>query len=555
MSAEVVRSHVPDVASARKARGAFFTPEGITRHLAAWAIRSAEDRVLEPSTGEAAFLVSAVERLTELGNPAPAVDGVEIHPPSARAAHELISAAGGTANITVSDFFMVEASARFDAIIGNPPFIRYQEWTGAQRDRARFAALQQGVALTGLSSSWAAFVAHSAGFLKPGGRLGLVLPAELLSVNYAAPVRRFLLENFASVELVVFDEQVFPDAEADTVLVKADGWKKAPSISATLRQTRNASTLATLETGTTWAPIDTTDRWRPQALSPVTTAAMTRLSGTTAFVPLETYGDTSLGAVTGGNRYFTLSLARVRELGVPQRDLLRISPPGSSHLRSLALTRSAMTRLDQEGQPTWLLYPSAKPAAATLRYIEEGRRTGADQAYKCRVRKPWWRVPVLKAPDLFLTYMNADTARLTTNTVGARHLNSVHGVYLTGEHSELARHVLPVASLNSMTLLSAELVGRSYGGGILKVEPREADRWWMPAPAVLAQHQDALVALQPRVRRLLHARNLLGAVELVDAVLFQDVLSDDELKAIADDHRALTSRRTVRGRSGGGGVA
>lgn len=550
----MIRSHVGDVTSARKARGAFFTPEGITRHLAAWAIRSAGDRVLEPSTGEAAFLVSAVERLTELGNTAPAVDGVEIHPPSAKAAHALISAAGGTANITVSDFFMVEASAKFDAIIGNPPFIRYQDWTGAQRDRARFAALQQGVALTGLSSSWAAFVAHSAGFLKPGGRLGLVLPAELLSVNYAAPVRRFLLENFASVELVVFDEQVFPDAEADTVLVKADGWKQVPASSAVLRQTRNASTLASLETGTTWAPIDTTDRWRPQALSPVTTAAMTRLSDTRAFVPLETYGDTSLGAVTGGNRYFALSSARVRELGIPQRDLLRISPPGSSHLRGLALTRSAMTRLAQEDQPIWLLYPSAKPASATLRYIEEGHRTGADQAYKCRVRRPWWRVPVLKVPDLFLTYMNADTARLTTNTVGARHLNSIHGVYLTDEYRELARDVLPIASLNSMTLLSAELVGRSYGGGILKIEPREADRWWMPAPALIAQHRDALTASKPRVQRFLQTRNLMAAVELVDAVLFQNVAADQELAAIAGDHRALTSRRTVRGRSGSGGA-
>ena len=542
----MIHSHPSDVAAARKARGAFFTPEGITRHIAEWAIRSAEDRVLEPSTGEAAFLISAVERLTDLGNESPRVNGVEIHSPSAEAARALIGAAGGTADITVSDFFMVEASATFDAIIGNPPFIRYQDWTGAQRDRARFAALQQGVGLTGLSSSWAVFAAHSAGFLKPGGRLGLVLPAELLSVNYAAPVRRFLLENFATVELVVFDEQVFPDAEADTVLVKADGWQQVPAGSAVLRQARNASTLEALETGTAWAPIDTTERWTALALSPVTVAAMARLSDVEAFVPLETYGDTSLGAVTGGNRYFTLSPTRVRELGIPQRDLLRISPPGSSHLRGLALTKSAMTRLGQDGQATWLLYPSVKPAASTLRYIEEGHRTGADQAYKCRVRKPWWRVPVLKAPDLFLTYMNADTARLTTNTVAARHLNSVHGVYLTEDHRELARDVLPVGALASLPLLS---------GGVLKIEPREADRWWMPSPALLAQHREALAALQPRVQRMLQSRNLPGAVELVDAVLLNDVLSAGELSAIAGDHRALTTRRTVRGRSGGRGAA
>lgn len=541
----------PDTSAARKARGAFFTPVGITQHITEWAIRTSADKILEPSTGEAAFLTAAVERLKALGHTEPIVHGVEIHASSAKSAHAIVAATGGRAQITVSDFFLVDATPTFDAIIGNPPFIRYQEWTGQQRDRARFAALQQGVALTGLSSSWAAFVAHSAGFLKPGGRIGLVLPAELLSVNYAAPVRRFLLENFASVELVVFDEQVFPDAEADTVLVKADGWKQVPAGHALLRQTRNATTLDSLESGTTWASMDSADRWTPMALSETTGSVMSRLVADATFEPLESYGDTSLGAVTGGNRFFALSPARVAELGIPRRDLLRISPPGSSHLRGLALTDSAMTRLGQRDQPTWLLWPSKTPADATLRYVEFGHATGVDQAYKCRVRTPWWRVPVLAAPDLFLTCMNADTARLTTNSAGVRHLNSVHGVYLREELRDIGREVLPVASLNSMTLLSAEIVGRSYGGGILKIEPREADRWLMPSPAVLARHRQALAAVKPRVQRYLQRRDLRGAVALVDEILFGDLLAPSELQALRGDQRALTSRRTVRGRSGG----
>jgi adenine-specific DNA methylase len=534
-------------ATARKARGAFFTPAGITAHIAEWAIRDASDEVLEPSSGEAAFLSAAVHRLIALGNVNPLVHGVEIHAPSAVQASRVVVAAGGRAEITTSDFFLVDPKPRFDAVIGNPPFIRYQDWTGDQRDRARFAALQQGVALTGLASSWAAFVAHSAGFLKPGGRLGLVLPAELLSVNYAAPIRRFLLENFTSVELVVFDEQVFPDAEADTVLVKAEGWQGAPAGRASLRQTRNATTLNDLTTGTTWAPVATTDRWSPIALSERAVAVMQRLDDQAEFSTLSVYGDVSLGAVTGGNRYFTLSPARVAELGIPRRDLLKVSPPGSSHLRGLDLTSGAISRLGREGQATWLLYPSANPAAATLRYLEFGHATGVDTAYKCRVRKPWWRVPVLAAPDLFLTYMNADTARLTTNTAGARHLNSVHGVYLDAAVRDVARELLPIASLNTMTLLSAELVGRSYGGGILKLEPREADHWWMPTPAFIERHRAELVAIKPQVQRLLKTRDLAAAVEAVDAVLFADSLSPVALDAIRSDRLALATRRTVRG--------
>ncbi|WP_158231545.1 HsdM family class I SAM-dependent methyltransferase, partial [Microbacterium sediminis] len=245
-----------DTPSLRKARGAFFTPDGVTRHLAEWAIQSADDTVLEPAAGEAAFLVAAVDRLRALGAAEPVVHGVELHEASARVAGELVADAGGVAKIRVSDFFLTEPSGTYSAVIGNPPFIRYQDFSGDVRDRARFAAQAQGVALTGLASSWAAFVVHSAAHLRRGGRLGMVLPAELLSTNYAAPVRSFLLSRFESVELITFETQIFPDAEADTGLVKAAGWLGEPAGVATLRQTRDATTLGNLDEGTTWATTD-----------------------------------------------------------------------------------------------------------------------------------------------------------------------------------------------------------------------------------------------------------------------------------------------------------
>lgn len=377
----------------------------------------------------------------------------------------------------------------------------------------------------------------------------MVLPAELLSTNYAAPVRKFLLERFSSVELVTFETQIFPDAEADTVLVKASGWLGQPAGVATLRQTRDASSLDSLASGTTWSTIDPTARWTPLHIRDATVDAMSELVTSGSFTPLQTHGETTLGMVTGANKFFTLSPRRVRELRIPRRDLLRISPPGSSHLRGLALTDSDIARLGQEDRPTWLLYPSEHPAPATIAYIESGHATGVDLAYKCRVRKPWWRVPVLAPADLLLTYMNADTPRLTTNVAQVHHLNSVHGVYLKPEVRDLAGEVLPIASLNSLTLLSAELVGRSYGGGVLKIEPREADRWWMPSAAAMARNRDALIGIKPRVQRLLHAKNLLEAVTLVDEILLGD-MSDAQLRDLREDHIAFMQRRTTRGKSG-----
>jgi len=80
----------------------------------------------------------------------------------------------------VSDFFAAGADPAFDVVIGNPPYIRYQDFTGEARARARAreAAIRGGISPTGLASSWAAFTVHSALFLRKGGRLAFVLPAE-----------------------------------------------------------------------------------------------------------------------------------------------------------------------------------------------------------------------------------------------------------------------------------------------------------------------------------------------------------------------------------------
>ncbi|WIM71000.1 Eco57I restriction-modification methylase domain-containing protein [Corynebacterium suedekumii] len=475
-----------DTPALRKARGAFFTPEGISHFISTWAIRNATDRVMEPSAGDAAFMVAAVDRLKVLaGNPAavPRIEGVEIHEHSATIGHERVVAAGGRPEITISDFFTVSPHPVYDAVIGNPPYIRYQDFSGVSRIRAAEAALKAGVRLSRLASSWAAFVIHSALFLKPGGRLGLVLPAELMSVNYAAPVRQFLFDNFANIQLVLFDEQVFPGVETDVVLLLADGYGQGPTTEATMRLTKNATSLASLsEESVSWTPPTASGKWTGSLAGAEALVALQALSAQEAFSGLQTWGKTTLGIVTGNNKYFALSPQRVKQVGLARSETLLLSPPGSAHLRGLELTTKQLQRLGQEGKSTRLFHPSEHHSEAAAAYIQAGHDTGVDTAYKCRVRKTWYQVPLIAPADLLLTCMNADTPRLTTNEAKAYHLNSVHGVYLADQYQELGRELLPLASLNSITLMHAEIVGRAYGGGVLKLEPREADIWLTPSP-------------------------------------------------------------------------
>lgn len=547
--------HPKDTPELRKERGAFFTPSDITAFVANWAIRAAGDRVMEPSAGDAAFLVAAVARLARLAGDdgaEPEVDGVEIHTHSARVARRRVRAAGGKATVRQGDFFDMEPEPVYDAVIGNPPYIRYQCFSGEARAKSRQAALRGGVALTGLASSWASFTVHSALFLKRGGRLGLVLPAELLSVNYAAPVRQFLFDRFRQVQLVLFDKQVFPEAEADVVLLLADGYGHGPTGHAVIRQARNASGLATLETGQDWTPVDPAAKWTGSLVNPLALAPLRALMRGGEFATLEAWGDTTLGIVTGNNKYFAVSPHRAKELGLRADELLPLSPPGSSHLRGLALTADLLSRLGKDGQSTLLFYPSAKPSKEAEAYIEDGHRTAVDTAYKCRVRKVWHRVPLVAPADLLLTCMNADTPRLVANAARAYHLNSVHGVYLKAEDREIGIELLPLASLNSATLMHAEMVGRAYGGGILKMEPKEADLWAVPSSVLVRARAAALCAVKEPVACLLSEGKLLDAVGVVDSALFAkgSVLSWEQIELVREARALLALRRHSRSGNG-----
>jgi adenine-specific DNA-methyltransferase len=559
----IARAQTLEQGELRKARGAYFTPPQVSRFLSDWAIRKSADRIMEPSCGEASFLLSAGQRLQRICKPkrAPSLFdraheseqliGVEIHSDSARAASELLSQSGVGATIHIADFFDLPASADFDAVLGNPPFIRYQSFNGDARSKSLRAALAAGVNLTGLASSWAAFVVHASRFLKPDGRLGMVLPAELLSVQYAAPVRRYLLSRFASIRMVLFERLLFEGALEDVVLLMAEGTGGCPMIEA--MQVRDADDLPPGDSVQVATKEFTNDRWIATLVKPESWSIFSEVTASDEFETLKDWGSTYLGAVTGDNDFFCLSDSEVNRWGIPESDLLRISPPGSRHLRELEFGTRAWDQLRDDNRRCWLLYPQIgrqELRASTAAYIAHGETEGVHKAYKCTVRTPWWRVPLVESPDLFLTYMDQERPRFVTNGADAQLLNSLYGVSLRKGRKTIGSKLLPLTTLNTVTLLGAEVHGRSYGGGMLKLEPREADRIPVPSLKSITANRAKLEAIRPHVAKAIERNDLVRALSLVDGALWSnDARSTDVLAKLREARDFLAQRRHSRSRS------
>jgi len=219
--------------------GQHYTPREVARLLAAFAVRSAGDLVLDPSCGDGRLLAEALERKARLVEQSHCARdllcgdlyGLDRSAPAVEAA----TATG--ARVAQADFFDVEPGSslnealklpeRFDAIIGNPPYIR-QEVMGAPdklrvvgrltHDRAQAAEVWW-PRWSGRSDIYVFFFAHAIRFLKPGGRLVFLTASSWLDVGYGAPLREFLLRNFRIVAVIESAvETFFSDASINTAI-------------------------------------------------------------------------------------------------------------------------------------------------------------------------------------------------------------------------------------------------------------------------------------------------------------------------------------------------
>jgi adenine-specific DNA methylase len=543
----------------RKARGAFFTPPAIADYLASWAVHGdPAARVLDPTCGEAVFLLSAARELRSLGCDLSRLDeqvfGVDLHRPSLDESMRLLEAEGLDAHLVTDDIFRVSGHDQLgstlpemDAVIGNPPFVRYQEHRGEGRNRSAAAALRQGVRLSGLASSWASVLVHACGFLKPEGRLAMVLPAELLTVHYAEPIRRWLRSRFAGVTLVLFERLQFEGALERVVLVLAHGSGGCDSF--TLLYVNDADELASTHIGDSFGARPANEGKWTDLLLPLGQRQLYRRIVEEAFVPLAQYGQPELGTVTGGNDFFAISEATRLSYDIATNDVVAICPPGSRHLKGPVFAKRQWDALCDAGERVWLLRPLGdEPSAGLLRYIREGEAAGIDTAYKCQIRTPWWRPPCVSAPDLFFTYMSHRYPRLVANTAKVSFLNSMHGVRLRANVAKASASALPLLALNSATMLGAEIHGRSYGGGVLKMEPREAALLPVPEPKALLHAWELFKPERERLERQLQEGLWTNVAKRVDEVLLQTTLglSGHDVAALHAAAAGLRERRMGR---------
>ena len=527
----VAQSRYKQNGSAEKVLGAVYTPPRVASALVRWAVRSSDDRVLDPSCGEGVFLTAVQTRLADLGNRQPTCVGVDIDPQAA-------SASGAICG----DFFewaqssLFQSAPVFDAIVGNPPFIRSHLFPEQSRQLAFEQMKQMGLPPSRLMSTWAPFVAVSCRLLSDTGRLAFVVPEELLHVGYAEGLRHFLLSHFRRVIVCLPNGDLFPSVQQSVVLLMCDNDPVGPGGLLTL-------SFAQLEAGLPYsvdsAPVwDWCSKWTHLFLSHSERESVSESFSQLPWRPLKEYGRVEVGVVTGSNGFFIVSQAKAETLG--NGNHLTPIITSARDLRGIRLDTDDFRLLVEQGRPLFLIHVSepVESLPPQLRdYLSRGTRQGIHRQFKCRNREPWYTVPSVWPADALLLRQAGDMPRLVHLSKKCASTDTIHRVRWK-RPSLGKRHV--VSFLNTWTLIACELTGRSYGGGVLELMPSEANDILLPPPV------DQLDAVFEEVDALVRSRHINEAVEMVDKVVTLPSITTSQYKIARDILAKLVMRRKTK---------
>lgn len=534
-----------------KALGAYYTDQRVAHFLLRWAVRSPSDTVLDPSFGGGVFLTAARQRITELGgNPDRQVHGIELdHTAFSAIAFE--SRSGIDAELVNANFFEIQPDSfpAVAAVVGNPPFIRYQRFNGPMREAALRSAQETGVNVSRLASSWAPFIVHAARFLRPGGRLAMVAPAEVAYATYAQALLQHLRRTFGSITLVGFTKRLFPQLSEDTVLVLAD--EKGGRFSGLhfTEVTDVDSLLGSTGPLDDAVPIDMesfargTVRLPQYLISPSTRDLYFELARTAEVTRLGRLARVGIGYVTGDNAFFHVDQKTTNEYRLPP-EALRPAARTLSDFEGVHFTSADWQVLHEAGRANMLLGLRAAVPEGVSSYLMEGVRRGVPSRFKCRVRDPWYAVPNVYVGEALLTYMSGHRAKFVVNQAGVVSPNTLHVArFLPGR--EASAEAVAVAWRTSLSALSTELEGHALGGGLLKLEPAEARRVLLPMPNL-----DPLAINDIAAELDTLERN--GEVEAARACADRRILrealglSDSQIQDIQTAWRTVRDRRITR---------
>ncbi|MBR1404604.1 MAG: N-6 DNA methylase [Treponema sp.] len=535
--------------SQQKLRGAYYTPLPLAEKITEYFKGDASIKtVFEPSCGDGVFFDALINQklIFSLSN----LTGVEIEKSVTKKLAEKLSVYSNIQiqNADFFDFYKQNADKeRYDLILGNPPYIRYQYLTESQREEMSEILTSHNMKSNKLINTWVAFMVACVHLLSENGKIAFVLPAEILQVAYAEDLRMYLSKKLSNITLLTFRDLVFPDIEQEIVVLIGEKVSNQKGVRIVELQNLDDLNIENIKTEEFQPLSNVHEKWTKYFTSKKETDLISAIKNDDHFQKLSDCALINVGVTTGNNKYFSVNKAIAKEY-----DLESISLPligRSSHANSIYFEKNDWEDNVNKGKAAYLVNFPDSPfdsySDGQKAYIHLGEETKQNTGYKCSIRENWYQIPSIWIPDAFFLRRNNLYPKFVLNRCGAISTDTMHRIKFN-EGVEPEQIVL--SYYNSISFAFTEICGRSYGGGVLEILPGEVGNIYIPKldSVPIEKVRKILKKVDTIVR---NDENIEKALDLVDEeILISDLgLAKSLCNCARSVWKKLQTRRLGRG--------
>lgn len=443
-----------------------YTPEKLARAMVrALLPRNPGGTWLEPSFGRGVFL----RCLSEAGVPSHRVIAVDLD--KAPSDYDELATCIRGVDFLAKPTLPIN---RFDFVVGNPPYLAIRSLASKQRATASGVLDNAGRAVGVRANTWYAFLQRSIQYLDDGGSIAFILPAASEYADYCKPGRSGVTSLFDRVDLIRSRSPLFESVREGSVVLVCRGKGGGGGLYSRHEVSDLNEAVSTLGT------LDATKASRCKVAFQ-RHALETRRLGEIATI--------QLGGVTGDAGYFILTEDRRKQLRLPESCLTRVVSR-SRDIRSAAITEAGWSELRRKGRRVWLFRPTHAQSSdkAIASYLKLDAESGGchRERFKIKNRTPWYRTPLPKRPDAFISGMNQAGVWMCMNEFPE--LNATNTLYVASFRRRLTRaerYAWALSLLSSSAAVQLRACVRKYADGLGKIEPGQLARIQIPVPPAL----------------------------------------------------------------------
>lgn len=467
-------------------KGQFWTPPWVAQAMVGYTVCDGSNRIFDPAVGTGAFF-KAAKSLTRTLNRQFVLEGTELdHQVIVQAQQEGLTYTD-LELVQIRDFVLDPPARQFSSIVANPPYVRHHRLSSA--DKAALKKFVIGFAninIDGRAGLHVYFLLRALQLLATNGRLAFILPADICEGVFANSLWSWITTHYKLEAVVTFDPLAtpFPKVDTNPVIILIRNCIPAKKFFWTKCGVADTNDLGT---------------WLVSGCNPLYSGNLNVLARSVEEgiitglsrpfneiiqegLPLAAYASVQRGIATGANDFFFLTEEKVNSLGIPS-EFLVTAIGRTRDVEEGEVTETTISNLQKKGRPTQLLSLDGRPKEFfpenVRKYLELGESLGIDKGELIKQRKPWYKMETRKPPPILFAYLGRRNARFIRNRIGVLPLTGFLCVYPHNQAIEDLEKLMLVLS-HPQTLNNLILVGKSYGGGAIKVEPRALERLLLP---------------------------------------------------------------------------